>query len=170
MGAHLWLIGMMGAGKTTVGKRVAALLSVPFYDIDAEVGRRAGCSIARLWGEKGEAAFREMEAIAITAVADRPSGVVATGGGAILRESNVATMRASGTVIWLSVPVDELERRVGSDPSRPLLAEAEGIEPLSSLLEGRRARYGDAAHQMVDAAGRSVDEVVAEVEARWTGM
>jgi len=170
MGAHLWLIGMMGAGKTTVGQRVAAHLSVPFYDIDAEVGRRSGCSITQLWGEKGEAAFRELEAITITAVADRPSGVVATGGGVILRESNVVTMRASGTVIWLSVPVDELERRVGSDPSRPLLAEAEGIERLSSLLEGRRARYGDAAHHVVDATGRSVDEVVAEVEARWPGM
>ena len=166
---HLWLIGMMGAGKTAVGRRVADDLGMPFVDVDEEIAARLGCSIGQLWGRQGEQAFRDLEAAALAGLAEGPPSVIATGGGAVLREANVTVMRASGTVIWLRAAPEVLAARVGRGGGRPLLAEGEPIERLAAILDERRERYEAAAHRCVDGDAATVAALAGEVVAVWTG-
>ncbi len=168
MRGHLWLVGMMGAGKSSVGAALAARRGLPFYDTDDEVEAEAGCTIARLWMERGEGAFREMEAHAITRVAGYPAGVVATGGGVVIDRANVATMRADGTVVWLTAPAAELHARVGESQDRPLLSGGDGGERLADLLALRADRYREAADHTIDTTGKTTDQIADEIEARWT--
>ncbi|MGD2051481.1 MAG: shikimate kinase [Acidimicrobiia bacterium] len=168
MDRHLWLVGMMGAGKSSVGAALALRRGVPFYDTDDEVEAEAGCTIARLWMERGEAAFRDLEAQAVARVAAAPAGVVATGGGVVIDPSNVAAMRASGTVVWLTAPAAELYARVGETADRPLLSGGDGGERLADLLALRADRYREAADHTIDTTGRTTGDVVDEIEARWT--
>lgn len=167
MDRHLWLIGMMGSGKTAVARALAARWDADWIDTDAEVSRRTGCSIAQLWGDKGEAAFRHMEAAAVERAAAGSPAIIATGGGAVLDGSSVASMRESGLVVWLSVSPDELSRRVGDDHGRPLLVEDPSAARLGEILEQRSSDYREAAHVVVDGDGLSVPDVVAAIEAAW---
>ncbi len=165
---HLWLIGMMGAGKSAVGQRVATLRSLPFVDVDVDVAARVGCSIGQLWGTRGEQAFRDMEEAAVARIAAGAAAVVATGGGVVLRPSNVSAMRASGLVVWLGADAAVLAGRVGSGDGRPLLAGEPVGERLGSILAERHETYAAAAHATVDTANKTVDQVAEEVIARWT--
>lgn len=165
---HLWLIGMMGAGKTRVGRAVAAAADVPFRDTDEEVTSRLGCSIGELWGARGEAAFRDMEAAAVRRLAAGPRAVIATGGGAVLDEGNVAAMRTSGLVVWLEASPATLVRRVGSGRGRPLLEASDPAARLEELLTERESHYRAAAHRRVRTDGRRPDDIAEEVLAWWT--
>ena len=165
--SHLWLIGMMGSGKSAVGRTVADHLGMRFVDVDDEIAARLGCSIGQLWGLQGEAAFRDLEESAVARVAAGPDAVIATGGGVVLREANVTAMRGSGTVLWLHAPPALLAARVGSGDGRPLLADGDPGEVLTAISEKRRDRYAAAAHEVVDGSD-SVDDVAKEVVARWT--
>ncbi len=166
----LWLVGMMGSGKTTVGRETAKRADITFIDTDQSVIEKHGSSISRLWQTHGESAFRRLEDEAVAEAARARPAVVATGGGAVLNESNVATMRASGVVIWLDATPSVLAQRVGSDLGRPLLAERTSPEAaLAQLLEQRSSSYRRAAHAIVSTDDLTVDEVVEEVMAAWTG-
>ncbi len=167
MNGHLWLVGMMGAGKSSVGRALAEKLDLPFYDTDDDVEADAGCTIARLWMERGESAFREMEAKAIRRVAGYPAGVVATGGGIVIDPDNVATMRAGGVVVWLTAPAAELVQRVGEGEERPLLSGGDGGERLADLLALRADRYREAADLTIDTTGRTTHDIATEIEALW---
>jgi len=126
---HLYLIGLPGSGKTTLGRQLAAYYGRAFLDLDAVIVAEAGQSIPAIFAAEGEAGFRAREAAALRAVAARPGPplVVATGGGAPCFHDNVAVLRASGFLLWLDVPLPELVRRLGrSRTSRPLLAAAIG--------------------------------------------
>lgn len=164
---NLWLIGMMGAGKSVVGRRVAEATGLTFVDIDAEVVARTGCSIATLWGDAGEEAFRDMEAAAIARAASMAGQVVATGGGAVLRNENVQAMKSSGLVVWLRARPSVLAGRVEPDGSRPLLAETDPRDRLGEILEDRSRHYAGAAEVAIDTDDLSADEVALEVEAVW---
>jgi shikimate kinase len=165
----LWLVGMMGSGKSVVGRRVATRLGVPFVDTDDVVVARAGTSIARLWEEEGEAVFRDAEAAAVADLAARPDPcVVATGGGVVLSDTSVQLMTSSGLVVWLVAAPEILAGRVSGDGSRPLLAsEQDPVVPLRILLAEREDRYRTAAARVVDTADRDVAGVAAEVEGLW---
>lgn len=156
----LWLIGMPGAGKSTVGVLVAEILDVPFLDTDALIESAAGEPARDLVG-RDEPAFRAMERHAVDTAAES-GGVVATGGGAVLDDGSVLTMRRSGLVVWLTVPVEVLEQRVGTGDERPLL----GDDPAAALqgyLEARGELYEAAAHVSVD--GDQPPEAVAKAVA-----
>lgn len=168
MAGHLWLIGMMGSGKTSVGRSVAARLGAGFVDTDAEVARRTGCSIAQLWGARGEAAFRVMESAAVAEVADGAPAVVATGGGVVLDPGNVAVMRRTGLVVWLSAEPETLSERVGRDSVRPLLHDDSSPVRLAGLLEQRSSLYVAAAHHIVDTEALSVEAIAERIEELWT--
>lgn len=167
MERHLWLIGMMGSGKSTVGARLARRLDRPFVDVDDHIAQRMGCTIAQLWGERGEAAFRGLEAAAIARLAEDTPSVYATGGGVVLDAANVATMRASGAVVWLTARTETLAKRVGNASGRPLLLDADATARLAAILEARRHLYEAASHVRVPTDGLSRDEVTARIEAWW---
>lgn len=165
---HLWLIGMMGSGKSAVGRRVAGELGMRLIDLDDEIATRLGCSVSQLWGERGEEAFRDLEQAAVTRVAAGDDAVVATGGGVVLRDANIAAMRESGIVVWLRADPAVLSARVESGVGRPLLAEGEPRDVLDAILAAREDRYARAAHVVIDSGTGTADEVADEVTAQWT--
>jgi shikimate kinase len=168
MEGHVWLVGMMGSGKSVTARALASRLGVRAIDTDAEVARKAECSVADLWSERGEEAFRSLEAAAVGALADHPPAVIATGGGVVLDDGNVTRMRASGRVIWLEAQTEVLVARVGNGGSRPLLNDGDPTERLGAIAAGRRARYAAAADFVIDTSGLSVAETADRIEA-WLG-
>ncbi|MFO7292547.1 MAG: shikimate kinase [Actinomycetes bacterium] len=167
----LWLIGMMGSGKTSVGVEVAARRGVDFIDTDELVTAVTDLTIPEIWEHRGEEEFRRLERqmIASAASGDEPV-VIGTGGGAVLADDNVEVMRRSGTVVWLAAAPETLARRIGRDSNRPLLAEAEDpVEVLRRVLAEREARYRRAAHAVVTTDDKTIDEVVEEVLGLWNG-
>jgi shikimate kinase len=146
----VFIIGFMGAGKSTVGGIVAARLGRPFVDLDGEIERREGLTVEELFAARGESGFRDAERAALAAVARQPGVVVACGGGVVTDAASHAILRQTGTVIYLRVSAEEAIARVGSDLSgRPLLR---GGDPASaaSLLESRERLYEAAADMVVD--------------------
>lgn len=161
--SHLVLVGMMGSGKTTVGRRVAARLGRRLRDSDAEVEARTGRTVREIFETDGEPAFRAEEARALAEALDDPEpAVVAAAGGVVLDPANRDRLRAGGTVVWLEASPEDLARRVGSRNHRPLL----GDDPLTALrrLDGeRRALYEEVADHVVPVGRRPVEDVVADV-------
>jgi len=164
----------MGSGKSSVGRALAGRLGWKFVDIDDVVAARMGCSIAELWGSAGEEAFRDMEAAAIMAAAVGEGAVIATGGGAVLKQRNVDAMQKAGAVVWLQATPDTLELRIGSGAGRPLLRDDKVtgrsgsiLESLSSILEEREEAYAAAATHRVATDGLTLSTVVERVEELW---
>lgn len=167
MGRHLWLVGMMGSGKSSVGRLVAERVGIEFADSDDVVTSRIGRPIADYWTELGEEAFRDQEEAALSWLAHEPGRIVATGGGAVLRESNVAVMRESGVVIWLQAEVATLADRVGQSNRRPLLRDEDPVAQLQALLDQRGDAYRRAAHGTIATDGLSLDTVAKRIEELW---
>ena len=167
MGA-LWLIGMMGSGKTVVGALVADGTGLPFVDTDRCIEAETEQSITSLWETAGEEAFRDLETGQIARIVTAGGDcVVATGGGAILRPDNVAAMRDSGLVVWLTATPDVLAGRLGGRSTRPLLADQQADQRLVELLAERQAAYREAAHHTVDTSSKNPDDIAREVMLLW---
>ncbi|HET9731734.1 MAG TPA: shikimate kinase [Acidimicrobiales bacterium] len=149
--AKVLLVGMMGAGKTTVGRLLAERLGWPYLDSDDDVERRTGRTIPEIWSQGGEAAFRREEAVVVKQVCDRPGpAVVSVAGGAVLDPANRAAIRDSGgLVVWLRAGVPTLAARVGGGEGRPLLR-AGPAEALSRLSEQRAPVYAELADEVFD--------------------
>ncbi len=156
---HIWMIGMMGTGKTTVGALVAEQLSRPFSDLDTEIMVHTGRTIPELF-HAGEERFREMESMVLARLAEGEPSVVSTGGGSILRPSNVEIMRRTGTLVLLTASIAEITDRIGDADDRPLAA---GASALSDLVTSRDPSYEDAADVTVDTDGKSPHSVAEEV-------
>jgi shikimate kinase len=166
---RIWLTGMMGSGKSTVGSELADRLGWRLVDTDAEVEHRAGRAIAELWAEQGEPAFRSLEARVIEEVAGMPgAAVISVGGGAVVDPGNRSRMSASGLVVWLRAEVGTLVDRVGAGETRPLL----GGDPkgaLARVAEARRAYYSEA-DLVVDVDEVDPDEAASTIVALAAGM
>jgi shikimate kinase len=157
------LVGPPGAGKSTVGAAVADLLGVAFQDTDAAVEAATGRSVADIFVEDGEAAFREVEREEVARALGAGTGVLALGGGAPVDPATADLLREQ-VVVFLDVGIADAARRVGFDASRPLLA----VNPRASwirLMERRRPVYQAVATHRVDTAGRPVADIAAEVAA-----
>jgi len=165
-GPRLYLAGLMGAGKTTVAERIAAWLGCPVIDVDREVERRAGTTVAELWSSRGEAAFRaaEREAVGRIVESEEPA-VVALGGGTLEDPGSRERLAAWGRGVWLDAPAGLLARRAAG-AERPLLAGADGRreaeERLAALAAARLPRYRALGHR-VGVDGREVEAVAVEV-------
>jgi shikimate kinase len=166
----IFLIGYRGTGKTTVGRLVAERLGCESIDTDDEIERRAGKSIATIFADDGEAAFRELEAAVLSDLSRHTRLVVASGGGAVLRESTRDAMRAAGPVAWLTASVDTIAARLAADAGtgnrRPNLTATGGRAEIEALLAERTPIYQACATFVVDTEGKSPAEVADDVIAR----
>lgn len=162
---NIFLVGMMGAGKTTLGKALAQRLRMEFVDTDRILVERTGVPVATIFEIEGEEGFRRREAALIAELCEREGCVVATGGGAILAMENRVAMNAHGTVVYLRARLDNLWERTRHDTSRPLLATPDPRATLAELLEKRDPLYREAAHLVVDTGTQSASTLVARVVA-----
>jgi shikimate kinase len=138
------LVGMMGAGKSSLGRRLAAALEVPFCDADAEIEAAAGCSINDIFDRYGETAFRDGERKVIARLLNEAPHVLATGGGAFADERIRENIKACALSVWINVPVEVLVSRVSRRDTRPLLRNGDPQEILTRLLAEREPIYAQA--------------------------
>lgn len=154
------LVGTMGTGKSAVGRRVAESLGLRFVDTDDLIVEEAGMRIPEIFEREGEAAFRDRETAVLRKLAGCEGYVIATGGGAVLREENREILRRLGFVIWLTANVDVLARRVASNRERPLLQVADPKARIVELLAVRQPLYESVANLSVDTSELTVPETV----------
>lgn len=159
----IFLVGMMGAGKTTIGKALARVLHREFIDLDHELEARCGVRIPVIFEIEGEQGFRKRECQVLDDCTVRPNLVMATGGGAVLAEENRRALQSRGIVIYLRASVEELFRRTSRDRNRPLLATPDPKATLRSLLEMREPLYAAVADVVVDTGTTPVHNLVAHI-------
>ena len=149
-GGNIYLVGMMGAGKTTVGKRLARQLERPFIDLDKVIEQATGVSVSTIFEIEGEAGFRLREMQSLGDAARQGGLVVATGGGAVLSPQNRACMQASGYVVYLHARPEMLYERTRHDKGRPLLQVANPLARITELVQKRDPLYREIAHLIVE--------------------
>jgi shikimate kinase len=162
----VYLVGMPGSGKSTVGRELAGRFGVPFVDLDESIAREQGRSITEIFATDGEAAFRAIEARALLDASTADPAVIACGGGVVLEPANRIALRNTGTCVFLEVPLQVLERRVEPDAERPLIR---NTGDLARLLEERGPLYREFAAHVVDGSGdpgEVADAIVEEL--RWS--
>ena len=163
---NVFLVGPMGAGKSTIGRQLAHALHYEFVDCDHAIEEQTGASIALIFDIEGEAGFRKREAAMIDHLTERDGIVLATGGGAVLDPANRAHLHTRGKVVYLSCSVAQQYERTRYSKHRPLLQAPNPREKLATLLETRDPLYREVAHVVVDTDHRSVGSVVRELVKR----
>ncbi|WP_255496645.1 shikimate kinase AroK [Aquitalea sp. LB_tupeE] len=163
MAGNFFLVGLMGAGKTTVGRALARKTGKTFYDSDHEIEARTGVRVATIFEIEGELRFRDRESSVIADLAKMNNIVLATGGGAVLRPENRAELSKHGVVIYLRASIDDLLARTMHDKNRPLLQTADPRAKLQSLLEQRDPLYREVADIVVDTSQQNVNLLVSRL-------
>jgi shikimate kinase len=161
---NIFLVGLMGAGKTTVGRQLAKALGKTFYDSDHEIERRTGVDIPLIFELEGEAGFRRREAQVIDDLARQQNVVLATGGGAVLLPENRQVLTRHGLVVYLCATVDELFQRTRGDRHRPLLQTDDPYDRLQALYRQRDPLYREIADMVIDTGGQPVSAIVSQIE------
>lgn len=161
---NLFLIGLMGAGKTTIGRVLARRRQLDFVDSDHEIVARCGVPIPTIFEIEGEAGFRRRESAMIDELTQRRGIVLATGGGAVLSPENRAWLKSRGTVVYLHAQPQELWWRTRHDRNRPLLQTADPLKKLQELYAVRHPLYLETAHIVLDTGRQSVASLVARLE------
>ena len=164
------MVGMMGAGKSTVGRLLARRLQRSFYDTDDEIERRCGVRIPVIFEIEGEAGFRARETQVISGLCTLEDAVLATGGGAVLAEENRRVIAARGIVVYLHARAPQLWQRVRHDRNRPLLATADPQKKLEALYAERDPLYREVADLVVDTGKQSVQTLAKDLIARLDGI
>jgi shikimate kinase len=163
------LVGLMGVGKSTVGRRLAARLGRPFFDADAEIEAAAGMTVAEIFAKFGEAHFRDGERRVTARLMEGPPSVIATGGGAFADDSTRAMILEQGLAVWLDADIATLVERVGRRDHRPLLRNRDAADVLTELAERRNAAYAEAPIAVRSGRGsieKTVDAIVAALAAQ----
>jgi shikimate kinase len=153
-------VGLPGSGKTTIGRQLARRLGVPFVDSDHVIEHRLGCSIREFFAREGEDSFRNLEEQVLDELTLTQQGVIATGGGAVLREANRRHLHERGQVIYLRSSPEDVFRRVRHDTARPLLQVDDPLSRLRNLFEARDPLYREAAHFVIETGRPSVAMLV----------
>jgi shikimate kinase len=162
----VYLVGMPGSGKSTVGVELAGRFGVPFVDLDQRIEVDAGMPVARIFEERGEPSFRALEADALRAASVHDPSVVACGGGIVLEPANRIVLRNTGIAVYLDVPLERIKARVTPGTDRPLIRQEGDLE---RLLAAREPLYREFAAHVVDASGppgEVADAIVEEL--RWS--
>lgn len=153
------LIGLPGSGKSTVGRQLARRLGLSFVDSDQAIEQRIACPIREFFEREGEQSFRDVEQAVLEELSRQP-GVLATGGGAVLRKINRERLRARGQVVYLKSTPEDLMRRLRNDTQRPLLQVSDPLQRLRDLQAQRDPLYREAAHFVIDTGRPSVAQLV----------
>lgn len=159
----LFLVGPMGAGKSTIGRQLARALGRSFFDSDREIEKRTGADIPLIFELEGEAGFREREKAVIDELTQRDAIVLATGGGAVTQPENRNHLAARGIVIYLATTVDQQLARTHRDRNRPLLQTDDPRQRLETLMQQREPLYREIADLVIETDGRTVKDVVREI-------
>ena len=161
---NIFLVGMMGAGKSTVGRQLARRLGKAFFDTDHEIQKRTGVSIPTIFEIEGEAGFRRRETAVLAELAALDDAVLATGGGIVLAAGNRRLLRERGTVVYLRAAVDDLFARTRHDRNRPLLQTEDPRGKLAELFAARDPLYREVADIIIDTSRQSVQTLVRQLE------
>lgn len=164
--SRLFLVGPMGAGKTTIGKLLADDLNLEFIDVDREIEARSGVDIPWIFDREGEAGFRVRETAALVELSQFDRVLISTGGGAVVADANRKLMAATGTVIYLHTSVEEQVRRTGRDRKRPLLQNDDPARVLAELMTIREPLYREVADIVIETDGRGPKLVAQDLAAR----
>jgi shikimate kinase len=159
---NISLIGFMGTGKSTVGQKLADRLDYQFVDLDEEIVKEDGREIPAIFAEDGEEYFRDVETKVTEKIGSKDDQVIATGGGVVLREENIANLKQNGSLILLEATPTEIYERTKDDGNRPLLEVDDPLAKIESLLEERRENYQCTKYQ-IDTTSLDIDGVVEEV-------
>jgi shikimate kinase len=164
-GLNVYLIGMMGSGKTTVGGAIAQQLNYRFFDTDVLIEKATGQSVQEIFATAGEEKFRDLETEVLMQLAACTRSAIATGGGIVLRQRNWSYLR-HGFIIWLDVPVEVLVTRLAEDSKRPLLKETDLATKLAEILAQRQAQYALADLRIPVTAVQTPDDIAQEILAQ----
>jgi shikimate kinase len=156
------LTGFMGTGKTTVGRRLAERLERPFFDLDSVVEEMVGVSVREIFDTQGEEAFRKLEKVALQSLLETEGAIVATGGGTLTREENIALVRGRGLTVWLDAPLEVIEGRLDRrmKQERPLFA---SLAEMRALFTDRQPAYRQADMRIEIDGGDSVEQIVSRL-------
>lgn len=163
--SRIFLVGPMGAGKTTIGRRLAKSLRRRFIDSDQEIERRTGASVALIFDVEGEAGFRAREKRIIDELTGLDDVVLATGGGAVLAVENRAALSERGFVVYLHAEIDQLVERTRRDANRPLLDTEDPATRLRELMERREPLYREVADLIIDTGTLNMQNVLKQIKA-----
>ena len=164
MADNIFLVGLMGAGKTTIGRLLAKHLHKTFYDSDHEIERRTGVNIPLIFEVEGEAGFRKRESAVIEELVGKDNIVLATGGGAVLSSINRESLKRNGVVIYLRANVHELWQRTRNDKNRPLLKGPDPLTKLKQLFTERDPIYTEVATYVIETEGETVNSIITRIE------
>ena len=168
--SHIFLVGFMGAGKTTVARLLAERLDRPCVDVDEIIEAESGRSVREIFEDEGEPAFRALESRALLSLQTAEPSVVACGGGIVTRDENRSVLKRLGCVVYLKVSAGETLARVGADGTRPLLSGPGGVLAATSLLEARESLYAAVADISIDTVGLSAEQVADQVASAIEGL
>lgn len=161
---NIFFIGLMGAGKTTIGKILAKHLNKQFYDTDVEIEKRTGVKIPVIFDLEGEAGFRKRETAIIQELSEHNNIVMATGGGAVIAAENRHLLKSHGIVIYLRANVNELWYRTRNDKHRPLLQNVDIRAKLEQLYAERNPLYTEIATHIIDTGNQPVTNIISKIE------
>lgn len=164
---NIVLVGFMGTGKTSVGRRLASQLRMRYVDTDDIVEKDSRRRISDIFAEDGEPAFRDLESEAVRKVSALRDYVISTGGGVVLRDANMTELKRSGIVFCLTATAEEIYKRVGHQTHRPLLQTPDPLAKIQEMLTERHVYYAEADH-IVRTTGRSFSEIITHIKRVFT--
>lgn len=167
MADSIFLVGLPGSGKSTVGRQLARRLGLAFVDTDHHIEHQLGCSVREYFEREGEQAFRDLEQATLAELVLRPGIVLSTGGGSVLREANRYALRTHGWVVYLKSSPEELFRRLRHDKSRPLLQVGDPLAKLKELYRARDPLYRQVCHHVLETGRPSVSALVNHIAMQW---
>ena len=160
---NIFLIGFMGTGKSTIASAFAEKYAMEMVEMDEEIARREKMSIPEIFARYGEEYFRNKETGFLQEISQMTEKIVSCGGGAVLRKENVSIMKENGRIVLLTASPEEIFERVKNDNGRPLLQGRKNVEAIRELMEGRRAKYEEAANIIVCTDGKSKEAICEEI-------
>ncbi|MBQ8662856.1 MAG: shikimate kinase [Eubacterium sp.] len=163
MKKHIYLIGFMGTGKSTISRALHKSLSWDEVDMDAVIEQDAGMKITDIFAQFGESHFRDLETACLAALAKKDASIVSCGGGVVLRKENVDLMKTSGTIVLLTATPETVFERVKHSANRPILNGNMNVEFISQLMEKRRSAYETACQVKIATDGKNPDAIAAEI-------